>query len=164
MRALAPEGRSFACGCAGTEFCKWLFRLRFRYRAARVWFHWRRSSASSRISFSTCSGSIPASGSLSPIEVMRDAACRIWAGRSSGRMLSETPSTTACSTTFSSSRTLPGACRNSRCRRCRTFGLTSSPRAASAIDTPDSKRRTASNLNSLLNFLRNIPRTQSSIR
>src|SRR6185312_13178685 len=53
--------------------------------------------------------------------------------------------------------TLPGASRNSRRQRCSTFGLTSTPRATSAIDTPCSSRRTAANLNSFVNCLRDNP-------
>src|SRR5207248_8015445 len=53
--------------------------------------------------------------------------------------------------------TFPGASRNSRRQRCSTFGLTSTPRATSAIDTPCSSRRTAANLNSFVNCLRDNP-------
>jgi hypothetical protein len=64
-------------------------------------------------------------------------------------------------------------CREMRCpalagtpgrHRCSTFGFTSNPRATSAIDTPCSSRRTAANLNSCVNCLRDKPMTQFSIR
>jgi hypothetical protein len=48
----------------------------------------------------------------------------------------------------------PGPSRNSRCQRCNTLGFTSNARAASAIHTPCSSRRTAANLNSFVNCLR----------
>ena len=60
-------------------------------------------------------------------------------------------------------KTLPGPCRNSRRQRCSTLGLTSNPRATSVIETPASSRRTAANLNSRVNCLRDNPMTQSSI-
>jgi len=60
-------------------------------------------------------------------------------------------------------KTLPGPCQNSRRQRCSTLGLTSKPRANSVIETPGSSRRTAANLNSLVNCLRDNPMTQFSI-
>src|SRR6185369_11933062 len=60
-------------------------------------------------------------------------------------------------------KTLPAPSRNSRRHRCKTLGPTSSARAASAIDTPCSSRRTAASLNSLVNCLRDNPMTQFSI-
>jgi hypothetical protein len=45
----------------------------------------------------------------------------------------------------------------------RTFAFTSQARATSASDAPSSSRRTASSLNSFLNFRRDNPMTQFSI-
>jgi hypothetical protein len=66
----------------------------------------------------------------------------------------------------------PARCREMRCPApdgahaasdAKRWGLTSSPRATSANDTPASSRPTAASLNSLVNCLRDNPMTQFSI-